>query len=162
MTNAVESWTWPGCEGQKATVEVYSDAPLVALYCNNRLIGKKKPKKYRAIFKAAYCPGTLRAVALDADGKAIGQAELKTAGEETKILLSPEKTVIHADGQELCFIPITLTDANGIWKPAKEARLSIHMDGPAQLQALGNAATQTTETYTDNTHSTWLDRKSVV
>ena len=27
MTNAVESWTWPGCEGQKATVEVYSDAP---------------------------------------------------------------------------------------------------------------------------------------
>ena len=44
MTNAVESWTWPGCEGQKATVEVYSDAPLVALYCNNRLIGKKSPK----------------------------------------------------------------------------------------------------------------------
>lgn len=105
MTNAVESWTWPGCEGQKATVEVYSDAPLVALYCNNRLIGKKKPKKYCAIFKAAYCPGTLRAVALDADGNAIGQAELKTAGEETKILLSSEKTVIHADGQELCFIP---------------------------------------------------------
>lgn len=162
MTNAVESWTWPGCEGQKATVEVYSDAPLVALYCNNRLIGKKKPKKYRAIFKATYCPGTLRAVALDADGNAIGQAELKTAGEETKILLSPEKTVIHADGQELCFIPITLTDANGIWKPAKEARLSIHMDGPARLQALGNAATQTTETYTDNTHSTWLGRALAV
>ena len=162
MTNAVESWTWPGCEGQKATVEVYSDAPLVALYCNNRLIGKKKPKKYCAIFKAAYCPGTLRAVALDADGNAIGQAELKTAGEETKILLSSEKTVIHADGQELCFIPITLTDANGIWKPAKEARLSIHMDGPARLQALGNAATQTTETYTDNTHSTWLGRALAV
>ena len=31
MTNAVESWTWPGCEGQKATVEVYSDAEFVAL-----------------------------------------------------------------------------------------------------------------------------------
>lgn len=162
MTNAVESWTWPGCEGQKATVEVYSDAEFVALYCNSRLIGKKKPKKYRAIFKAVYCPGTLRAVALDADGNAIGQAELKTAGEETKILLSPEKTVIHTDGQELCFIPITLTDANGIWKPAKEARLSIHMDGPARLQALGNAATQTTEAYTDNTHSTWLGRALAV
>ena len=55
---------------------------------------------------------------------------LKQPGKRQKILLSSEKTVIHADGQELCFIPITLTDANGIWKPAKEARLSIHMDGP--------------------------------
>lgn len=40
MTNAVESWTWPGCEGQKATVEVYSDAEFVALYCNDKPVGK--------------------------------------------------------------------------------------------------------------------------
>lgn len=101
MTNAVESWTWPGCEGQKATVEVYSDAEFVALYCNDTLIGKKRTKKFRAIFKLPYRPGTLKAVALDKSGNALGETTLQTAGQKTRLHLSPEKrpcaqTVSHS------------------------------------------------------------------
>ena len=97
MTNAVESWTWPGCEGQKATVEVYSDAEFVALYYNDTLIGKKRPKRFRAIFKLPYRPGTLKAVALDKSGIALGETTLQTAGQKTRLHLSPEKTTLRAD-----------------------------------------------------------------
>lgn len=162
MTDAVESWTWPGCEGQKATVEVYSDAEFVALYCNDKQIGKKRPKKFRAMFKLPYQPGTLKAVALDKNGNAIGETTLQTAGQETRLHLTPEKTTLCADGQSLCFIPITLTDAAGIWKPCASAKVHVEIDGPATLQALGSAATQTEENYLNDTHTTWLGRALAV
>ena len=128
MTNAVESWTWPGCEGQKATVEVYSDAEFVALYCNDKPVGKKRTKKFRAIFKLPYRPGTLKAVALDKSGIALGETTLQTAGQKTRLHLSPEKTTLRADGQSLCFIPITLTDAAGIWKPCANAKVHLKIE----------------------------------
>ena len=162
MTNAVESWTWPGFEGQKATVEVYSDAEFVALYCNDKPVGKKRTKKFRAIFKLPYRPGTLKAVALDKSGIALGETTLQTAGQKTRLHLSPEKTTLRADGQSLCFIPITLTDAAGIWKPCANAKVHLEIGGPAALQALGSAATQTDETYLGSSHTTWLGRALAV
>ena len=162
MTNAVESWTWPGCEGQKATVEVYSDAEFVALYCNDKPVGKKRTKKFRAIFKLPYRPGTLKAVALDKSGNALGETTLQTAGQKTRLHLAPEKTTLRADGQSLCFIPITLTDAAGIWKPCANAKVHLEIEGPAALQALGSAATQTDETYLGSSHTTWLGRALAV
>ena len=83
------SWTWPGCEGQKATVEVYSDAEFVALYCNDKPVGKKRTKKFRAIFKLPYRPGTLKAVALDKSGNALGETTLQTAGQKTRAAPRP-------------------------------------------------------------------------
>lgn len=124
MTNAVESWTWPGCEGQKATVEVYSDAEFVALYCNDKLVGKKRTKKFRAIFKLPYRPGTLKAVALDKSGIALGETTLQTAGQKTQLHLDPEKTTLRADGQSLCFIPITLTRCGRHLETVRQRKVS--------------------------------------
>lgn len=69
---------------------------------------------------------------------------------------------MRADGQSLCFIPITLTDAAGIWKPCANAKVHLEIEGPAALQALGSAATQTDETYLGSSHTTWLGRALAV
>ncbi|EKC61888.1 hydrolase family 2 sugar binding protein, partial [human gut metagenome] len=45
VTDAVESWSWEGCEGKKASVTVYSDADKIELLVNGKSAGKKKPKK---------------------------------------------------------------------------------------------------------------------
>ena len=87
---------------------------------------------------------------------------LQTAGQETRLHLTPEKKTLCADGQSLCFIPITLTDAAGIWKPCANAKVHVEIDGPATLQALGSAATQTDENYLNDTHTTWLGRALAV
>ena len=38
-TNAMESWAWSGCEGNKAEVEVYSDAAAVELLLGGKSLG---------------------------------------------------------------------------------------------------------------------------
>ena len=45
MTDAVESWSWDGFEGNKAEVEVYSDDYIVKLFLNGKETGKAKSKK---------------------------------------------------------------------------------------------------------------------
>ena len=107
----------------------------MALYCNDKPVGKKRTKKFRAIFKLPYRPGTLKAVALDKSGNALGETTLQTAGQKTRLHLAPEKTTLRADGQSLCFIPTTLTDAAGIWKPCANAKVHLEIEGPAVLQA---------------------------
>ena len=44
MTNAMESWSWDGCDGNAAKVEVYTRADHVKLYVNGDCVGTKKPK----------------------------------------------------------------------------------------------------------------------
>lgn len=44
MTNAMPSWSWTGCEGRKANVEVYARAARVELVLNGRTVGSKTLK----------------------------------------------------------------------------------------------------------------------
>jgi len=73
----------------------------------------------------------------------VSRSFLKTSGDETVLRLSPEKNCLYANGQDLCFIPITLTDSNGIYKPAKDISLQVDVDGAGVLQALGSSLCKT-------------------
>ena len=74
MTDAMTSWTWPGCEGKQAEVEVYARAASAALVLNGKEIARKNAKNdclFR--FRCAYQPGTLEAVAYNAAGQETGR-----------------------------------------------------------------------------------------
>ena len=69
MTNAMPSWSWTGCEGQKASIEVYARAARVELWLNSHIIGRKALKNdCLAKFSVPYEPGRLEAVSYDAQG----------------------------------------------------------------------------------------------
>lgn len=72
-TNAIPSWNWRGCEGNKAVVKAYADAATVKLQLNGKRVGKKKVKDCKASFRLNYAPGTLTAIACDASGTEIGR-----------------------------------------------------------------------------------------
>lgn len=40
-TNAIESWTWKGCSGNEAQVEVYAQAASVELLLNEENVDRK-------------------------------------------------------------------------------------------------------------------------
>lgn len=44
-TDAVNSWSWTGCEGKKAQIEVYSSTATVELWQDERSLGKKEIKE---------------------------------------------------------------------------------------------------------------------
>ncbi len=158
FTNAIDSWSWDGFEGTKAVVEVYANAASVSLYRNGKKIGNKPLKNNIARFTAAYTPGTLYAEALDESGSVIGKAELTSGEKDTILSAKPEKTVIQADGQDLCYIPIEFTDPAGKLKPYVEVPVEISVSGPATLAGFGSALCKTNERFDTGRYTSYRGR----
>ncbi len=162
FTDAIDSWSWQGCEGERAVVEVFSGAHSAVLYRNGRRIGKKRIRQFRAVFQTRYAPGILEAAALDRDGRELSRTQLRTAGDETVLSVSADKTRLRANGQDLCFLSIALTDREGICKPAADVCIRVAVRGPGRLQGLGSARCKTDEVFDQDTHETYLGRALAV
>ena len=137
MSNAMPSWSWQGCEGKKAHVEVYARAAQVELLLNGKSVGKQSMKNNCLFtFRVPYENGTLEAVAYDASGKEMGRCALKTAEAETVLQAVPEETQVKPG--HLCFIRLQYADAQGIVKPAERGLLDVTVEG-GKLMGLGSA-----------------------
>ena len=158
FTNAIDSWSWQGYEGKKATVEVYADAVAVRLSLNGKTVATKLVKKYKTQFKLPYEPGTLLAEALDANGKIISKYSLSSANAEIVLHVSAEKKVLKANGKDLCYIPIEFSDADGNLKPYIEQRVEIEVKGSATLAGFGSALCKTDEVFYKNYHDSYRGR----
>ena len=137
MSNAIASWSWQGCEGRRANVEVYSRAPLIRLVLNGRTVAIKQRPKDDCItrFACPYRPGTLEAVALDRNGGEIGRSALHTAGSETMLSVEPEEQIARTG--HLCFVRLRFTDRKGELKPLERRLVHVEVGG-GRLVALGN------------------------
>lgn len=162
FTNAIDSWSWQGYEGTKAIVEVYADAASVRLKLNGSEVDTKPVKKYKALFKVAYKSGTLMAEALDEKGKVISSHSLTTAGTETVLTVKPDKNVLRANDQDLCYLPIEFTDKAGNLKPYVEQRVEIDVSGAATLAGFGSALCKTDEVFDKNYHDSYRGRALAV
>ena len=137
MSNAMESWSWEGCDGMPADVEVYARADSVSLYTNGRFIEKKKlGKDCIARFRCKYRKGKVEAVSYDAHGKEIGRCVLRSAGPETHLRALAEQPVAKPGG--LAFIRLKYTDGAGITKPLCRGTLKVEVSG-GKLLGFGSA-----------------------
>lgn len=162
-TDAVESWSWEGCEGKKNDVVVYADAAYVELSVNGKPVGKQNVKECKAFFKkVAYEPGKIMAIAYDASGWEIGRTVLESAVGETQITLRPEKTVLKANGQDLCFLDIDLQGENGVTRSASDQKLRVQVEGAGTLQAFGSARPNMAETFVSDAHTTYYGKALAV
>lgn len=159
-----ESWTWPGFEGKNVQVEVYSKYPKVRLYLNNKLIDEQattSDQQFKATFSVPYSPGLLKAVGVEND-KEIESTILQTAGIAAKIKLTADRKEILANGQDLIFVTVEITDQNGIFQPNAATRLQFKIDGPGIIAGVDNADIKDTDPYTGNTRRAWHGRALVV
>ena len=154
-----ESWTWPGWEGKPIEVEVYTKAPEVKLYLNDKLIGTKQVSReteYKAVFTVNYEPGILHA-------EASGMGTLLcTAGEPARLRLTPDRTVMTADGQSLTFINIEVLDKQGALVPEAAIPCEAIVKGAGTLLAFASADLKDTEPYTSPHVKTWKGRALLV
>lgn len=160
MTDALESWSWRGCNREKAEVDVYARANEVELQINGKVVGRKRLNNTcNAKFHTIYEDGEVAAIAYDNKGREIGRSILKTAGKETKITLTPEQQVIHKNG--LGFILIQYTDEEGTLKPMEKHEVKVSVEGGI-LKGLGSACPYTLEGYTTNTTKTYYGEALLV
>lgn len=155
-----ESWNWPGWEGKRIEVEVYTKEPNVSLYLNDRCVGLKlvnnQQTEYKAVFSVPYEPGTLRA---EAGGKSVS---LSTAGEPARLRLTPDRSVITADGQDLSFIVVEVVDKEGRVCPDAAIPCEAIVKGQGSLLSFASADLKDREPYTSPRVTTWKGRALLV
>jgi beta-galactosidase len=159
-----ESWTWPGNEGKTLQVEVYSKYPAVRLYLNNKLIGELATtidQQFKAVFDVPYAPGILSAVGVN-ENRESENVLLETSGNAGNIKLIPDRKKISADGQDLSFITIEVTDKDGKLQPNAQNRLHFSVSGPGIIAGVDNADIKDLDPYSGTTRKAWHGRALVV
>ncbi|WP_027452328.1 glycoside hydrolase family 2 TIM barrel-domain containing protein [Segatella albensis] len=165
-----ESWNWtgstdykgeavPSWEGKPIDVEVYTKAPKVKLYLNDKLVGTKQVSRdtqFKAVFSIPYEVGVLRA---EADGKSV---TLATAGEPARLRLTADRNVIAAGGQDLAYITVEVVDKDGRVCPDAAIPCEAVVKGQGQLMAFASADLKDREPKTSSRVTTWKGRALLV
>ena len=158
--DVVADWNWNGYEKQPMGVEVYSDCEHVELFLNGKSLGKKSTDfsaRYTAHWEVPYQPGVLKAVGY-MGSKTASECELKTAGTAVRIRLGADRQQLKADGEDLVYITVDLTDQNGIRNPKAENLVHFTVNGPGTLIAVGNANPVSLESYIQPQRKAWQGR----
>lgn len=157
-TNALPMWSYSGCEGNMATVEVYSDADHIKLYLNGLHIETKPIEQYKAVFCIPYQPGTLEAVAYDAHGNVLGAHCLRSAVGKPRIAV--REWLVCKDGAVRC-LDILITGENGQIECNADTALTIDISG-GLLLGYGSANPKTEESFLSGTYTTWYGRSQAI
>lgn len=138
-------WTWHGREGEVTPVYCYTDAPEAELFVNGKSQGRIRKNKSSRLDRfrlrwnnVVYEPGEIRVVAYGNDGSVIGEQCVATAGDPTAMILEADRKIINADHDDMAFITVSMTDANGNFCPTLTDDLSFEVSGAGTFEAACN------------------------
>lgn len=140
MAHILPHWNWPERAGQVTPVHVFTSGDEAELFLNGKSLGrrKKEPFQYRIVWEdVVYQPGTL-AVKTWKNGKEWAAADRSTTGSATKLLVSADRPEIRADGDDLCYVTVTIADDKGRLVPRSMDRLRFKIEGAAEIVAVCN------------------------
>jgi len=138
-------WNWEGREGKTTPVFVYTNYDSAELFVNGKSQGiqtknNSSPQhRYRLMWMdVAYEPGALKVVAHDPKGNPVKEKEVKTAGKPHNIILSPDRTTLKANGEDLVFVSVSVEDKNGNPCPTANNPLKFSVEGKGKYRAACN------------------------
>lgn len=165
-------WNWEGHEGEKIPVFCYTDYPVAELFVNGVSQGKRskdlgvegewkkgKPAtpeeaearahRYRLMWNdVVYTSGELKVVAYDANGNKADEKTVLTAGEADALKLSADRTLLRADGDDLCFVTVCLVDKDGNEIPTADDNLTFEVTGTGIFRAACNGDATSLQPFT--------------
>ena len=153
-------WNWEGREGEVTPIFVYTSYPSAEVFINGKSQGirtkdttvtvfnsadsvsmanLKRQTRYRLMWmETVYEPGTVRVVAYDKDGNPAAEKEIHTAGKPYRIELEADRNVIRADGKDLSFVTVRVTDKDGNLCPLADNEISFKVKGKGWYRAGAN------------------------
>lgn len=139
-------WNWEGREGQKVPVFVYTNYPSAELFINGKSYGRQTKHKngdvenrYRLMWHdAVYEPGEVKVVAYDADGKAVAEKTVRTAGKPHHIELTTDYPTLKADGKDLAYVTLRIVDKDGNLCPTDGRLVNFKVKGAGKYRASAN------------------------
>jgi beta-galactosidase len=132
-------WNWPGKEGQEIRVDALSNCQAVELFLNGESLGKQTMQKdSKLTWNVKYTPGTLSAKGFDEGGRVIAETKVETTGGATTIQVTPNRTTINADGEDVSVFTVSATDAQGHAVPVADNKINFAVSGPGHILGVGN------------------------
>ncbi|MDQ5980118.1 MAG: beta-galactosidase [Verrucomicrobiota bacterium] len=130
-------WNWTGKEGQAIPVWVYSNCDEVELFLNGRSLGRQTMKKNSHLeWSVPYAPGTLLAQGYRA-GKPTLTTQVETTGAPAKLVFTPDRTTLKADGADVVVFSVSTVDAQGRHVPAASNLVKFSIAG-GRIIGVGN------------------------
>jgi beta-galactosidase len=132
-------WNWPGKEGQEIRVDAFSNCKQVELFLNGTSLGKQtmSPNSHLS-WQVKYAPGTLSAKGYDADGKLIAEQKVETTGDAVTLQLTPDRSTINADSEDVSVFTVSATDAQGRAVPVAQNMVHFVLSGAGKILGVGN------------------------
>ena len=138
-------WNWKGREGQVTPVFVYTSYPAAELFINGKSQGVRAKNdstlqtRYRLMWNdTKYEPGELKVVAYDAAGNKAAEKIIRTAGKPHHLVLTPDRTTMLADGDDLVYITVQVADKEGNIVPTDNRRVKFAVSGAGEFEATAN------------------------
>lgn len=102
----------------------------------------------------AYEDGTITAIAYDEDdnviSETVGRSSVTTTGDEAKLQASVDRTEISADGKDLSYITIDVTDADGNIVPDASNNVKFVVEGDGVLVGVDNGKQSDHQSFQDD------------
>ena len=157
-------WTWGLSKkdkgnriGKVTPVYCYTDYPTGELFVNGKSQGKisKNPAerldRYRLRWNnVKYEPGEIKVVVYDAQGNKAGEQTVKTAGKPAAMKLeawTQNSSLLKSNGDDLAFITVSLTDADGTLIPQADDQLTFEVTGAGSFEAVCNGDATSLESF---------------
>ena len=149
MAHILPHWNWPERVGQVTPVFVYTSGDEAELFLNGKSLGRKKKgqSEFRLRWNdVVYKPGELKVIAYK-NGKVWAKEVVRTTKEASAIALSPDRSEIAADGADLSFVTVKVTDKNGLMVPRTHNSVKYSISGPGEIIAVDNGDPTSHESF---------------
>jgi beta-galactosidase len=140
MAHILPHWNWPERKGLVTPVHVYTSGDEAELFLNGKSLGKKKKGQYEYRLRwddVVYQPGELRAVCYK-NGVKWAEDVVKTTGKPSQLEMSADRAAIKADGEDLIYITVKITDSNKLTVPKSSNLVNFTIEGPGRIVAVDN------------------------
>ena len=143
-------WNWrPG-----ETVDVvayFNNADEVELFLNGRSQGikRKQGDDMRVFWRLTFEPGLLKAVSRK-NGQVVLSREVRTAGPPARVVLTPDRHAIKADGTDLSFVTVKIIDKNGTPVPLADNLVKFELIGAGSIVGVDNGNQISHESFKAN------------
>ena len=153
-------WNWAGREGEVTPIFVYTNYPSAELFINGVSQGVRtkdssitvensrgaeaerdfvRQQRYRLMWMdTTYEPGEVKVIAYDAEGNAVAERVMRTAGEPYRIVLEADRSTIKADGRDLSFVTVKVVDKDGNLCPNADNLIKYSVKGAGFYRAGAN------------------------
>lgn len=140
MAHIFPHWNWPDRIGEVTPVHVATSGDEAELFLNGESLGRKAKGEFEYRIRwddVEYQPGELKVVAYKAD-EVWAEDIVRTTGEASGLEASADRNIIKADGKDLSFITVNVTDKDGMIVPLADNEIQFSLEGPGEIVATDN------------------------